>query len=375
MRPWPGWSRGTDRGARASGPAAAVPADRGRRDRAAGAPGRAAPGDRYGPAPPGGQPGNCVSAARTRRERAARLLRWYPRAWRERYAEEFAELLIADMESGHGRPGARSTWPGPGSAARVATAGLARPRCPTGTDHRGARGRASLGALWAALAACLALGAAMWSELVIGWRSAAVTGGPGLVRRGRWPELSAPLATSASARDTGLARARRARRSPGPPAVAGSARGRPSAWCSRQRPPCSRSAVTISSSSGPAPAGTAARGRSFPVSPRGSSLFGRSRTGPLGYAGHTGRSCPGSAHRTWPGWRLARVALAAGVAAAVSLMRRAELSPRVLAVETGSPPRPAGSWASPRRLRRLGLDARRQPDMGGAGRPAASTPA
>ncbi len=39
-----------------------------------------------------------MSGARTPRERAARLLRWYPRAWRERYGEEFAELLIDEME-------------------------------------------------------------------------------------------------------------------------------------------------------------------------------------------------------------------------------------------------------------------------------------
>jgi hypothetical protein len=39
-----------------------------------------------------------VSGARTPRERAARLLRWYPRGWRERYGEEFAELLIAELE-------------------------------------------------------------------------------------------------------------------------------------------------------------------------------------------------------------------------------------------------------------------------------------
>jgi hypothetical protein len=35
-----------------------------------------------------------VSAARTPAERAARLLRWYPRAWRDRYGEEFTELVI-----------------------------------------------------------------------------------------------------------------------------------------------------------------------------------------------------------------------------------------------------------------------------------------
>lgn len=29
--------------------------------------------------------------------RASRLLRWYPKAWRSRYGEEFADLLIADV--------------------------------------------------------------------------------------------------------------------------------------------------------------------------------------------------------------------------------------------------------------------------------------
>ena len=37
--------------------------------------------------------------------RAARLLRWYPEAWRSRYGEEFTELLIADIAE---RPRARS---------------------------------------------------------------------------------------------------------------------------------------------------------------------------------------------------------------------------------------------------------------------------
>jgi hypothetical protein len=30
--------------------------------------------------------------------RVARLLLWYPRAWRNRYGEEFTELLISDIE-------------------------------------------------------------------------------------------------------------------------------------------------------------------------------------------------------------------------------------------------------------------------------------
>jgi hypothetical protein len=39
-----------------------------------------------------------LSTGRTPAERAGRLLRWYPRAWRDRYGEEFTELLISDIE-------------------------------------------------------------------------------------------------------------------------------------------------------------------------------------------------------------------------------------------------------------------------------------
>ncbi len=31
------------------------------------------------------------------RLRAARLVRWYPRQWRERYGDEFTELLVSDI--------------------------------------------------------------------------------------------------------------------------------------------------------------------------------------------------------------------------------------------------------------------------------------
>jgi hypothetical protein len=38
---------------------------------------------------------------------AARLLRWYPAAWRDRYGDEFAELLVAEIDERPGvfRPG------------------------------------------------------------------------------------------------------------------------------------------------------------------------------------------------------------------------------------------------------------------------------
>ena len=97
-------------------------------------------------------------------ERAARLLRWYPRAWRERYGEEFAQLLIADLQE-RPRSAVRTLDVArAGLAARVAAAGLA-----PGLSLAG-QARASLGALWAALALCLALSAAMWSQLAIAWR-------------------------------------------------------------------------------------------------------------------------------------------------------------------------------------------------------------
>jgi hypothetical protein len=41
-------------------------------------------------------PGGAASDV-AEKDRAAELLLWYPRAWRDRYGEEFAELLIADI--------------------------------------------------------------------------------------------------------------------------------------------------------------------------------------------------------------------------------------------------------------------------------------
>ena len=37
-----------------------------------------------------------MSAVTPAERHAGRLLRWYPRAWRERYGEEFAELLMEE---------------------------------------------------------------------------------------------------------------------------------------------------------------------------------------------------------------------------------------------------------------------------------------
>ena len=44
--------------------------------------------------------------------RVCRLLRWYPACWRERYGEEFAELLLAELTEQPRRwPGWQSGWP------------------------------------------------------------------------------------------------------------------------------------------------------------------------------------------------------------------------------------------------------------------------
>jgi hypothetical protein len=58
------------------------------------------------------------------RTRAERLIRWYPKAWRSRYGEEFAELLIDDITE-RPRSTARTLDVARGGIlARLAAAGL-----------------------------------------------------------------------------------------------------------------------------------------------------------------------------------------------------------------------------------------------------------
>jgi hypothetical protein len=97
--------------------------------------------------------------------RASRLLRWYPRTWRSRYGEEFAELLIADISE---RPRSRTRTADVargGIVARLAAAGL----CGC-TLEASAQVRAGLTALAWCVAVFVSLGAAMWSQLTIGWQ-------------------------------------------------------------------------------------------------------------------------------------------------------------------------------------------------------------
>jgi hypothetical protein len=101
--------------------------------------------------------------------RVARLLRWYPRGWRERYGEEFAELLMSDISE---RPRSLSrsldVMRG-GVVARLADAGLCGFPVAGPADVGPAR-TASLASLSACLAVFVVIGAAMWSQLTVGWQ-------------------------------------------------------------------------------------------------------------------------------------------------------------------------------------------------------------
>jgi hypothetical protein len=104
--------------------------------------------------------------------RAARLMRCYPRAWRRRYGEEFAALLVAEFGE---RPRSISRTLDVvcrGLLARVRTAGLAGPAL-----ERERQLRASLGALAGAVAVFAVAGAALWSQLTIGWQWSAPASG------------------------------------------------------------------------------------------------------------------------------------------------------------------------------------------------------
>jgi hypothetical protein len=114
-----------------------------------------------------------VSADPTGAARAGRLLLWYPRAWRNRYGEEFTELLISDIEE-RPRSARRALDVAHGGImARLTDAGLAGcPLPPLGggvvtPQVRYRQVSASLGSLGGVLAVFLTVAAALWSELVI----------------------------------------------------------------------------------------------------------------------------------------------------------------------------------------------------------------
>ena len=97
-------------------------------------------------------------------KRAQRLLRWYPRAWRERYGDEFSELLLADIAE---RP---RSWSRAfdiarnGAGARLGLGGVVHSLPPR--ERAGAR----LAVFVYAASAFLLLGTAIWAQLAIGWQ-------------------------------------------------------------------------------------------------------------------------------------------------------------------------------------------------------------
>ena len=271
-------------------------------------------------------------------ERAARLLRWYPRAWRARYGEEFTELLIADIAE-RPRSAVRTFDVARGGlVARLSGAGLAGlPLASTvGADPLG-QVRASIGTLGAAFAVCLAVGAAMWSQLTIAWQwtspldakspamratlvmSAAMLTFLAIAALAALPVMYAVM--YAVARNLG--RSGRGQRLLGPLLVLGVA-------------------VAVLAVGGhhfgngwPGTGGHGENGSLFPVIPAGLQAFAWALS--LWVSSIW-------AHPAWLGalpapelvWMaVSPIALAVATAAAVTLVRRAELPPRLLGYETG----------------------------------------
>lgn len=103
--------------------------------------------------------------ASARHARAVRLLRWYPKEWRSRYGEEFVELLVADMEE---RPRSVRRVVNValnGIVARSAAAGLGGQPLDRGDSER-----RSLVAAGGALSIFIVFALAIWSQLTIGWQ-------------------------------------------------------------------------------------------------------------------------------------------------------------------------------------------------------------
>ena len=97
--------------------------------------------------------------------RAARLLRWYPHAWRDRYGEEFTALLLAELAE-QPRSWRRTVDVAcSGVLARLTNIGV------TGNElEPSVQIRASLATLGCAVGVFLAFAIAIWSQLAIGWQ-------------------------------------------------------------------------------------------------------------------------------------------------------------------------------------------------------------
>jgi hypothetical protein len=103
------------------------------------------------------------AATQSVEQRAQRLLRCYPRRWRDQYGEEFAELLAADLAERPRSIHRTLDIACHGVLARLSVIGLGG--SPIG------RPQAALATIGAAIIGFLACGVSLWSQLLIGWRS------------------------------------------------------------------------------------------------------------------------------------------------------------------------------------------------------------
>jgi hypothetical protein len=104
------------------------------------------------------------------RRRAERLTRWYSATWRQRYGEEFVELLVDDMRE---RPHSWSRDTNVAlSAARSRLSSMGISGAPIALEQQ-----ASLSTAWLALCAVVfgVFAIALWSQLDIGWQWARPT--------------------------------------------------------------------------------------------------------------------------------------------------------------------------------------------------------
>jgi hypothetical protein len=102
---------------------------------------------------------------RNARQRATRLLRWYPREWREHYGEEFLELLVDDVEERTHSVDRTLDVARSGLVARLASAGLGG-RSLDPADH----GRRSLATFACAVSMFLTVAFAIWAQMTVGWQ-------------------------------------------------------------------------------------------------------------------------------------------------------------------------------------------------------------
>ncbi len=105
--------------------------------------------------------------------RIRRLLRWYPRCWRNRYGEEFAELLRAELAEQPRSPRRTVNVARSGLLARCTAAGITSHELPPAEQIR-----ACLGTLCCAVAATGTLGVFMLAQLATGWQWSDAAYGP-----------------------------------------------------------------------------------------------------------------------------------------------------------------------------------------------------